>query len=135
GYVAQVAEVSVNANKQVKVHKVWVAVDIGFIHNRSSAESQMEGSVLDGLSQVFNAKITFENGVIQQRNFHQYPLLRMSQTPELEVVFLEDPNTPPTGAGEPGMPPIVPAITNAIFAATGERIRKLPLSELGYTLV
>lgn len=135
GYVAQVAEVSVNANKQVKVHKVWVAVDIGFIHNRSSAESQMEGSVLDGLSQVFNAKITFENGVIQQRNFHQYPLLRMPQTPELEVVFLEDPNTPPTGAGEPGMPPIVPAITNAIFAATGERIRKLPLSELGYTLV
>jgi len=135
GYVAQVADVSVSANKEVKVHKVWAVADFGFIHNLSAAENQMEGGIIDGLSQLFNAKITFENGVIQQQNFHQYPLLRMPQAPELEVAFLEPEEFTPTGAGEPSMPPLLAAVANAIFNATGERVRKMPLYESGYKLV
>ena len=135
GYVAQVADVSVSANKEVKVHKVWAVADFGFIHNLSGAENQMEGGIIDGISQLFNAKITFENGVIQQQNFHQYPLLRMPQAPELEVAFLQPDEFSPTGGGEPSMPPVLAAVTNAIYNATGERIRKMPLYELGYKLV
>lgn len=136
GYVAQIADVEVRPEREVRVHKVWAVADLGFIHNRSAAENQVEGSIVDGLSQLFLGKITFNNGVIQQQNFHQYPLLRMPQAPaELDVYFLEPDEFPPTGAGEPAMPPILAAVTNAIFNATGERIRKLPLIELGYTLV
>ena len=135
GYVAQVAEVEVRANKEVKVHKVWAVADFGFIHNLSAAENQLEGGIVDGLSQLFNSKITFTNGTIQQQNFHQYPLLRMPQTPALDTYFIPAGEFPPSGGGEPSMPPLLAAVTNAIFNATGERIRKLPLSELGYRLV
>jgi isoquinoline 1-oxidoreductase beta subunit len=135
GYVAQVADVTVSANKEVKVHKVWAVADFGFIHNLSGAENQLEGGIIDGLSQLFNAKITFENGVIKQQNFHQYPLIRLPQAPELEVAFLEPEEFSPTGAGEPSMPPLLAAVTNAIFNATGDRIRKMPLYESGYKLV
>ena len=135
GYVAQVADVSVSANKEVKVHKVWAVSDFGFIHNRSAAENQLEGGIIDGLSQLFNAKVTFENGTIEQLNFHQYPLLRMNQAPEIEVAFLEPEEFSPTGAGEPAMPPLLAAVTNAIFNASGERVRKMPLYESGYRLV
>lgn len=132
GYVAQVADVEVNQNKEVTVHKVWAVSDFGFIHNLSATENQIEGSVIDALSQLMGQKITFQNGVIDQRNFHQYPLLRIPKAPELETVYLETEGVMPTGSGEPGMPPLLAAVTNAIFAATGERIRKLPLSDLGY---
>ncbi|MEY4641145.1 MAG: hypothetical protein RLZZ227_1139 [Pseudomonadota bacterium] len=135
GYVAQVADVEVRANKEVKVHKVFAAADFGFIHNPNGAENQLEGGIIDGLSQLFNAKITFTNGTIEQENFHQYPLLRMAQAPALETRFLQPAEFPPTGGGEPSMPPLLAAVTNAIFNATGERIRKMPLSELGYKLV
>jgi isoquinoline 1-oxidoreductase beta subunit len=135
GYVAQVADVEVNENKEVKVHKVYAAADFGFIHNLSAAENQLEGGIIDGLSQLFNQKITFTNGVVEQQNFHQYPLLRMAQAPALETKFLEPIEFPPSGAGEPSMPPLLAAVTNAIYGATGERIRKMPLSELGYRLV
>jgi len=135
GYVAQIAEVEVSTARDVRVHKVWAVADFGFIHNRSAAESQLEGGIVDGLSQLFYGKITFAGGVIQQQNFHQYPLLRMPQTPELDVHFLEPDEFSPTGAGEPSMPPVLAAVTNAIFNATGERIRKLPLVELGYRLI
>ena len=136
GYVAQVADVEVRANKEVKVHKVYAAADFGFIHNPSGAENQLEGGVIDGLSQLFNSKITFTNGVIQQQNFHQYPLLRMVQAPVVEAKFVQlSPEFAPTGGGEPSMPPLLAAVTNAIFNATGERIRKMPLSDLGYRLV
>jgi isoquinoline 1-oxidoreductase beta subunit len=135
GYVAQVADVEVNAAKEVKVHKVYAVADFGFIHNLNGAENQLQGGIIDGLSQLFNAKITFNNGVIQQQNFHQYPLLRMPQAPELDTFFLESAGFSPTGGGEPSLPPLLAAVTNAIFNATGERIRKLPLSELGYKLV
>ncbi len=135
GYVAQVADVEVRANKEVRVHKVWAVADFGFIHNLNGAENQLEGGIVDGLSQLFNAKITFTNGVIEQRNFHQYPLLRMPQTPELDTYFIPGTEFPPSGGGEPSMPPLLAAVTNAIFNASGERIRKMPLSELGYKLV
>jgi isoquinoline 1-oxidoreductase beta subunit len=136
GYVAQVADVEVRANKEVKVHKVYAAADFGFIHNPNGAENQLEGGMLDGLSQAFNAKITFANGVIDQRNFHQYPLLRMQQAPALETKFVQlSPEFAPSGGGEPSMPPMLAAVTNAIFNATGERVRKLPLSDSGYRLV
>ncbi|MDT8398733.1 MAG: molybdopterin cofactor-binding domain-containing protein [Pseudomonadales bacterium] len=135
GYVAQVADVSVNASKEMTVHKVWAVADYGFIHNLSAAENQMQGGIIDGLSQLIGQKITFENGTVQQANYHQYPLLRHIRAPEIDVAFLEPPEFSPTGAGEPSLPPALPAITNAIYAATGVRVRKVPLSELGYTLV
>jgi len=135
GYVAQVADVEVRANKEVKVHKVYAAADFGFIHNLSAAENQLEGGIIDGLSQLFYGKITFNNGVVQQQNFHQYPLLRMPQTPALETKFIVQGDFPPSGGGEPSMPPLLAAVTNAIFNASGERARKMPLSDLGYKLV
>ncbi len=135
GYVAQIADVEVSSNKNVRVHKVWAVADFGLIHNLSAAENQLEGGIIDGLSQLFYSKITFNNGVIQQQNFHQYPLLRMPQTPELDTWFMPPAEFPPTGGGEPSMPPLLAAVTNAIYSATGERIRKMPLSESGYTLV
>ena len=135
GYVAQIADVEVNAKKEVKVHKVYAAADFGLIHNLAAAENQLEGGIIDGLSQLFTAKITFTNGEVQQRNFHQYPMLRMVQAPALETRFMPPAEFPPTGSGEPSMPPLLAAVTNAIFNATGERIRKMPLAELGYTLV
>lgn len=135
GYVAQVADVSVNSRKEVTVHKVWSVSDFGYIHNLSGAESQVQGSILDGLSQLMYAKISFEGGVIEQSNFHQYPLLRMSNAPELDVHFLQPMDVAPSGSGEPALPPALPAIANAIYSASGDRVRKAPLSELGYSLV
>ncbi len=136
GYVAQVADVEVRANKEVKIHKVFAAADFGFIHNLNGAENQLEGGIIDGISQLFNSKITFTNGVIEQANFHQYPLIRMVQAPAVEAKFVQlSPEFSPSGGGEPSMPPVLAAVTNAIFNATGERIRKMPLSELGYRLV
>ena len=135
GYVAQVADVSVNAEKEMTVHKIWSVADFGFIHNLNGAESQVQGSVLDGLSQLMYAKISFEGAVIEQNNFHQYPLLRMSKAPEVDAHFLEPMDVAPTGSGEPALPPALSAIANAIYSASGERVRKTPLSELGYTLV
>lgn len=133
-HVAEVAEVSVDANKRFKVEKVTVAVDVGPIINMSGAINQVQGSIVDGLSTMAMQQITMENGVIQQDNFHQYPVLRIAQTPVIDVHFIQSDN-PPTGLGEPALPPLAPAVTNAIFAATGERIRSMPLSELGYTLI
>lgn len=135
GYVAQVADVSVNENREITVHKVWSVADFGLIHNRSAAENQIQGSIMDGLSQLMYAKISFEGGVISQSNFHQYPLLRINRAPEIDVHFLEPADVAPTGAGEPALPPVLPAIANAIYKASGVRVRKLPLSDSGYTLV
>jgi isoquinoline 1-oxidoreductase subunit beta len=135
GYVAQVADVSVTEQKEITVHKVWAVSDVGYVHNLSSAENQVQGGILDGLSQLMTAKVTFENGAIEQSNLHQYPMLRISRAPELDVAFLEPTEFTPSGVGEPSLPPALPAIANAIYAASGVRVRKAPLSELGYTLV
>ncbi|MCH8141121.1 MAG: xanthine dehydrogenase family protein molybdopterin-binding subunit [Proteobacteria bacterium] len=132
-HIAEVAEVSVDANKKLTVHNVTVAVDVGPIINMSGALSQVEGAVIDGLSTMMAQKITMENGRIQQSNFHDYEVLRIPDTPKVDIHFIQS-DYSPTGLGEPALPPLAPAIGNAIFAATGHRVRKMPLSEEGYTI-
>jgi isoquinoline 1-oxidoreductase beta subunit len=131
--VAEVAEVSVDANKKITIHKITVATDVGPIINMSGAINQIQGSVIDGLSTMLGLEITMENGRMQQSNFHQYPMLRMKHAPQVEAHFIQSDN-PPTGLGEPALPPLAPAIGNAIFAATGHRIRTMPISKEGYSV-
>ena len=131
GHFAEVAEVSVTPEKKLTVHKVTVAGDVGPIINRSAAENQVQGSVIDGLSAMLAQKSDFVDGRVQQTNFDTYPLLRIAHTPEVDVHFV-DSDYSPTGLGEPALPPLAPAVANAIFAANGHRIRSLPLSDSGY---
>ncbi len=132
GHVAEVAEVSVSKAKKVTVHKVWIVADVGPIVNLSGAEAQCQGCVVDGLSAMIQ-QITMEGGQVQQKNFDQYPMGRIAATPAIDVHFL-DTDYPPTGLGEPALPPLAPAVCNAIFAATGHRIRTLPITAEGYSL-
>ncbi len=133
GHLAEVAEVSVDNNKKITLHKVVVAADIGPIVNLSGAENQAEGSVIDGFSTMMGLEIGFESGRVTQNNFHQYPLLRISHAPKVETHFIQS-DFSPTGIGEPALPPLIPAVINAIYAATGERVRTLPLTRAGYSL-
>ncbi len=134
GYFAEVAQVAVDAAKKVKVEKVWVAADVGSqIINPGAAENICQGGIIDGLSEAMSQKITIEKGRVQQTNFHQHTMVRLAQSPPaIEIHFLTS-NNRPTGMGEPSLPPIVPALTNAIFAATGVRVRSLPLSDSGFS--
>ncbi len=133
GHIAEVAEVEVDANKRIKVNRVTVAVDVGPIINFSGAVSQVQGAVIDGLSTMMTQKVTMEGGRIQQSNFHDYPVLRLPSAPIVDVHFIQS-DYRPTGLGEPALPPLAPAVGNAIFAATGQRVRKMPLSEEGYSI-
>ena len=116
------------------MNKVTAVVDVGPIINMSGAMSQVQGSIIDGLSTMAMQQITIDNGVIQQDNFHQYPVMRIASTPEIDVHFIQS-NNRSTGLGEPALPPLAPAVTNAIFTATGTRIRSMPLSGEGFKLV
>lgn len=125
-FVAQVAEISID-NGAIKVHKVTCAVDCGRVINPDIVRTQMEGGIIFGLTAALLGDITVSDGAVQQSNFHDYPLLRMNESPLIDVVLINS-DEPPTGVGEPGLPPIAPAVANAIFAATGKRLRRLPLT-------
>jgi isoquinoline 1-oxidoreductase subunit beta len=127
GYVAVVAEVTVSSDGELRVSKLTAGVDVGPILNLSGALHQVEGSMIDGLSAALLQRITVRNGRVQESNFHNYPILRYSESPRTEVRFIES-DVPPTGLGEPALPPTAPAVCNAIFAATGIRVRKLPIA-------
>jgi isoquinoline 1-oxidoreductase beta subunit len=131
GHVAEVAEVSVSRDKKLTVHRVVVAADIGIIVNQLGVEQQGQGAVMDGLSVALGQRITMERGAVEQGNFGDYPLMRINAAPKVETYFV-DSDIAPTGFGEPALPPVAPAICNAIFAATGVRVRTLPLSLSGY---
>ena len=124
-YVAEVAEVSVDSN-QIKVHKVTCVVDCGITINPDIVKAQMESGIIFGLSAALQQKITIKDGAVQESNFHDYPILRMNESPEIDVTIVESQESP-TGVGEPGTPPIAPAVANAVFAATGQRLKELPL--------
>jgi isoquinoline 1-oxidoreductase beta subunit len=129
GYVAIVADVSVSKAGAVRVNKLTAAVDIGPVMNLSGAENQVQGAMTDGLSIALRQQITIDKGCVQQSNFHDYQLLRMLDAPPvLEVHFIQTGNHP-SGLGEPALPSAAPAVCNAIFAATGKRIRSLPISQ------
>jgi isoquinoline 1-oxidoreductase beta subunit len=123
--MAQVAEVSVSGDR-IRVHRVVVAVDLGKMVNPNIVRQQLEGSIIYGLSAALFGEITLKDGKVQQTNFNNYPVVRMSESPVIDMHVVES-NEKPTGIGEPATALIYPAVANAVFAATGKRLRKMPL--------
>jgi isoquinoline 1-oxidoreductase beta subunit len=134
-FAAEVAEVTVAADRSVRVHRVSCAVDCGTAVNPSSIRAQFEGGVIFALSAAALGEITIAAGRVQQSNFHDYPVVRMAEAPQIDVEILESSAEAVGGIGEPPVPPVAPAVANAIFAATGTRVRRLPLSASGFKLV
>jgi isoquinoline 1-oxidoreductase beta subunit len=125
-YVAQAAEVSVDSRGRIVVHRVFCAVDCGRVVNPDTVRAQMEGGIIFGLSAALLGAITLEDGRVQQDNFDGYPVVRLDESPAIEVAII-DSTEKPSGIGEPGVPPIAAAVGNAVFAATGARLRQLPM--------
>ena len=123
--VAQVAEVSVQANT-IRVHRVWCVIDAGTVIHPDLVAQQMESAVAFGLSAALHGEVRIEKGRVQHTNFHDQPVLRLNEMPEVETYIVPS-QQPPEGVGEPGTPPLAPAVANAVFALTGQRLRQLPL--------
>jgi isoquinoline 1-oxidoreductase beta subunit len=132
--VAVIAEVSVDKARRMTIHRLSCVADCGTAVNPHNIRAQIEGGLVFGLSAAMFGAITLKDGRVEQSNFHDYPLLQMAQTPRIDIQILET-GTRTTGVGEAGVPMAAPALVNAIFAATGERVRALPLAKSGYTLV
>jgi len=132
GHAAQAVELSVDANKRITIHRVVVVADVGQVVDRAGAESQAQGACVDAFSMALAQQITIEHGRVQEQNFGAYPILRMPFAPGVIEVYFMESDFPPTGMGEPALPAMAPAIANAIFAATGERLRAMPFSRWGY---
>jgi isoquinoline 1-oxidoreductase beta subunit len=125
-YVAHVAEVSVSDAGQVRVHRVAAAIDCGPVVNPDTIRAQLEGGTAFGLTAALYGEISFEKGRVKQRNFHDYPVLRINEMPVVEAHIVPSVDKM-GGVGEPGVPSVAPAAVNAIFAATGKRLRRLPI--------
>jgi isoquinoline 1-oxidoreductase beta subunit len=130
-YIATIVEVSVGEKGKLTVHQVDTAIDCGMFVNPERIQSQIEGAAIMGLSLAKYGEITFKDGKVQQGNFDSFPVVRIDEAPLVTNVHIvpADADTPPSGAGEPGLPPFAPALANAIFAATGKRIRALPIGK------
>ena len=125
--MAEVAEVSLQ-NGKIRVHRVVAAVDCGMVVNPDGVQQQVEGGVVFGLSAALHGAITLKDGRAMQSNFDKYSPLRFSEMPQVEVHIVAS-SEPPTGIGEPGVPPIAPAVANAVFALTGKRLRRMPFDQ------
>jgi CO/xanthine dehydrogenase Mo-binding subunit len=125
-FVAQAAEVSIEGNK-IRVHRVLCAIDCGAVVNPDIVRAQIEGSIMYGLTAALYGDIEIENGAVKQSNFHDYKILRINEAPAVEVLIVES-DQAPSGVGEPGLPPIAPAVANAIYQATGQRLYSMPLT-------
>ena len=132
-YVATVIEVSVSPEGDLSIPGIWLAVDAGTVINPRHVRAQMEGGTIYGLSNALYGAITAKNGAIVQDNFPSWRLMKMAESPRAFEVEIIRSNKPPAGVGEPGTPPAAPALANAIFAATGQRMRSLPLIGPGKT--
>ena len=130
-YVGAVAEVSVDEKGKLRVHEMWTAIDAGTVVNPDRVAAQMEGAGIFGMSIALHGEITAEDGGVVQGNFDTYPMTRMNEAPADIHCHIMESDAPPGGVGEPGVPPIAPAIVNAYCAATGNRIRELPLRKAG----
>ncbi|MDR2189159.1 MAG: molybdopterin-dependent oxidoreductase [Azonexus sp.] len=132
GHAAQAVELSVDADKRITLHRVVVAVDIGQVIDLAGAESQAQGACIDAFSTALGQQAQIDNGRVQEQNFNAYPLLRLPFAPAVIDAYFVQSDAPPVGMGEPALPAMAPAVANAIFAATGERLRKMPFSHAGY---
>ena len=125
GLCAQVVEVTYRPDKSIKVDKVYAVIDLGEVVNPDNVKNQVEGAIVMALGAAIQPCITVQNGKVVQHNFYDSPILRINEVPEIEVLVLADGGRI-KGVGEPGVPPLAPALANAIFAATGKRLRKMP---------
>ena len=130
-YVAAAIEVEVQ-DRNVRVTRAHIGIDCGRAIDEDRVRAQLEGSLVYGLSLALDGAIDARNGAIVQDNFDSYPVLRMAQTPRELTALVVDSDAPPAGVGEPGVPPVAPALANAIFDATGERVRALPIRRAGF---
>ena len=125
--MAEVADVTVR-DGALTINRIVAAIDCGLVINPRGAENQVQGGIIEGMSAALMGEITVKDGIVEQSNFHDYPICRMHQVPNIDVYFIKSGDAP-RGLGEPPLPPVAPAICNAIFAATGNRIRELPLKK------